>query len=93
MPDGGELNVSAQLQGSKVLFRISDTGAGLVKDTRPWIFNPYFTTKQTGTGLGLAIVHKIVEAHGGTVEVQRTGPDGTTFSLAIPAGVNRGAIL
>ncbi|TKB23733.1 PAS domain-containing sensor histidine kinase [Desulfopila sp. IMCC35006] len=93
MPEGGELNVSAQLQGSNVLLRISDTGAGLLKDTRASIFNPYFTTKQTGTGLGLAIVHKIVEAHGGTIEVERTGPDGTTFSLTIPARVNRGEIL
>ncbi len=90
MPDGGELNVSAQLQGSNVLLRIGDTGAGLPKDARFRIFNPYFTTKQTGTGLGLAIVHKIVEAHGGQVEVEHTGPDGTTFSLSLPAGIDRG---
>ena len=42
MPDGGELNVSAQLQGSKVLFRISDTGTALVKDTQTLDLQPLF---------------------------------------------------
>ena len=82
--------MSGQLQGPNLLLRISDTGTGLPSDAQSRIFNPYFTTKQTGTGLGLAIVYKIVEAHGGTIEVESTGPDGTTFSLCLPAGIDQG---
>jgi len=85
MPNGGELTVSVRLQGKNLLLRISDTGTGLAPEGMMQIFNPYYTTKQTGTGLGLAIVQKIVEAHGGRIEVERTGSDGTTFLLAIPS--------
>lgn len=85
MPNGGELKVSTRLQGQNLLLRITDTGAGLPEDGLSQIFTPYFTTKKTGTGLGLAIVQKIVEAHGGTIEVERTGAGGTTFLLTLPA--------
>jgi len=91
MPDGGELRVFASRRGSNLLLRISDTGTGLPGDAQSRIFNPYFTTKQTGTGLGLAIVSKIVEAHKGTIEVESTGSDGTTFCLGIPAQADRGS--
>ncbi len=84
MPDGGELKVSARVQGKILLLRISDTGTGLPEDGLSQIFNPYFTTKKTGTGLGLAIVQKIVEAHDGTIVVERTGGEGTTFLLSLP---------
>jgi two-component system sensor histidine kinase HydH len=90
MPNGGQLKVSAWLQGKKLSLRISDTGKGLAKEEVSQIFNPYFTTKKTGTGLGLAIVQKIVEAHGGSIEVEKTGGSGTTFLLSIPVERARG---
>ncbi len=85
MPNGGELKVSARLQGKKLLLRVSDTGTGIMEEGLSQVFNPYFTTKKTGTGLGLAIVQKIVEAHSGTIEVEKTGTEGTTFLLSFPA--------
>lgn len=56
--------------------RISDTGIGLPQD-RARLFEPYVTTRDKGTGLGLPIVKKIIEEHGGTLELQDATPDGT----------------
>jgi signal transduction histidine kinase len=63
---------------------INDDGPGLPADQRPRLFQPFFTTKTHGTGLGLAIVKRILEAHGGRVELT-TGPlRGAAFALAVP---------
>lgn len=91
MPDGGSLDVSARSRGAELHLRVRDTGPGLPEGVVERIFDPYYTTKNTGTGLGLAIVHNIVEAHGGAVEVERTGPDGTTFAITLPLSTQRGA--
>ncbi|MGD8915833.1 MAG: ATP-binding protein [Syntrophobacterales bacterium] len=48
------------------------------------MFNPFFTTKDTGTGLGLAMTHKIIQEHGGDIEVDSLVGKGTTFTLTIP---------
>jgi signal transduction histidine kinase len=50
----------------------------------PRLFEPFFTTKKHGSGLGLPISRKIVEAHGGKIEVQRIQPHGTLFTLQLP---------
>src|SRR5213079_1614968 len=49
------------------------------------LFIPFYTTKQKGTGLGLAISHRIVNQHGGTIEVRSTLGQGSTFSVFLPA--------
>jgi two-component system sensor histidine kinase AtoS len=54
------------------------------EETRNKIFDPYFTTKNTGTGLGLAVVQKVVEAHGGTIEVMSRENGGTSFTIFFP---------
>ena len=61
-------NVVDGADGRYAVLRVSDDGAGIDEDTRPHIFEPYFTTKrQEGTGLGLAIVHALVERAGGYI--------------------------
>ncbi len=66
---------------------ISDTGSGIPKDIIDKIFDPFFTTKPVGegTGLGLAICHKIVEEHGGSIDVESETGRGTTFIIRLPA--------
>lgn len=64
---------------------ISDTGRGIKQDDLPHIFDPYFTSKSSGTGLGLAIVLKIVESHGGKIDVESHPGEGTTVTITLPS--------
>jgi len=63
---------------------VSDRGAGIDPEQLPHIFEPFFTTKEKGTGLGLATVHRIVQDHGGTIEVSSAAGQGTTFTISLP---------
>jgi signal transduction histidine kinase len=63
--------------------RVTDTGPGISDDIRERMFNPFFTTRAEGTGLGLAIVHRIVDAHGGRLDVESSSA-GTTVTVALP---------
>jgi len=77
---------SALLDAAHVAVEVADNGAGIPADVLPKIFDPFFTTKAVGkgTGLGLAICYKIVENHGGKLEVQSEIGVGTRFVLVLP---------
>ncbi|MCM2332935.1 MAG: ATP-binding protein [Anaeromyxobacteraceae bacterium] len=64
---------------------VEDSGPGLTVEARDKIFEPFFTTKPTGTGLGLAVSLGIVQAHGGTLEVDSPPGAGATFTIRLPA--------
>jgi signal transduction histidine kinase len=84
---GGEVLVGAERQkgpdGGQGSFRIlvKDEGPGMSEEVRAQLFHPFFTTKSDGTGLGLSIVHRIVEEHGGSVEVSSAPGSGTVFTI------------
>jgi two-component system sensor histidine kinase HydH len=86
MKDGGtmEVTVARDEDWKQTKVTISDNGPGIDPADQERVFDPYFTTKPTGTGLGLAIVHKIVEAHGGDVQVKSNPGKGTTVTLILP---------
>ena len=86
MNAGGELGVKTGVRedGKSIEIQVSDTGCGIAKDDLTKIFDPYYTTKTAGTGLGLAIAHNIVEAMGGTINVESRLGKGTTFRLILP---------
>jgi PAS domain S-box-containing protein len=63
---------------------VTDNGAGVSAEHRDKIFLPFFTTKPTGTGLGMAIVKKIMDLHGGEIEIESVPGRGTTVRLLIP---------
>jgi two-component system sensor histidine kinase HydH len=85
MENGGSLTVkSAAGEAKKVNIVVSDTGRGISPEQIKKIFDPYYTTKSKGTGLGLAIVQKIIEAHGGKIEVNSAIDKGTSFLISIP---------
>jgi two-component system nitrogen regulation sensor histidine kinase NtrY len=66
----GSIKVSAARDGDDIVIDIVDNGIGLPKENRSRLLEPYVTTREKGTGLGLAIVGRIVEEHGGTIELR-----------------------
>ena len=70
VPEGHspEIRIESQIEGDSAVIRISDNGIGLPED-RTRLFEPYVTTREKGTGLGLPIVKKIIEEHGGSLEL------------------------
>ena len=92
MPDGGTLEILTTRRrrsrlgyGQFAEVRFRDTGIGIPRDKLKKLFIPFYTTKQKGTGLGLAISHRIINQHGGTIEVRSTLGQGSTFSVFLPA--------
>lgn len=80
------LRFTGSIESGCACLRIRDTGHGITAENLGRIFDPFFTTKsvQQGTGLGLSICFSIVQQHGGTIEVESSGPDGTTFLICLP---------
>jgi signal transduction histidine kinase len=84
MPEGGTLTIGTETTDGQLRIRFTDTGQGIPQENLERIFNPFFTTRQEGTGLGLAITHRIVQGHGGRIEVQSRLGAGTTFTVVLP---------
>lgn len=87
LADGGEIRVETGLTPDRpgwVRMAVVDTGPGISPELRPKIFVPFFTTKEDGTGLGLAVSYRIVEDHGGRLDVSSTPGAGTTFTVLLP---------
>ncbi|WP_143145659.1 sensor histidine kinase NtrY-like [Devosia enhydra] len=85
------ITVDAQPQDTHVRVSICDNGKGWPKENRQRLLEPYITTREKGTGLGLAIVAKIIEQHGGRVELVDAEPDeagriGACFAFTLPRG-------
>ena len=72
------------MAGSEVWVRVADNGLGIEDDARDQIFDPFYTSREEGTGLGLALCRKIVDNHGGSIEVETAAGDGTEFVLVFP---------
>lgn len=77
--------LEASADGEALLtLEVEDSGCGIAPDKMQDIFSPYYTTKARGTGLGLSIVHKIVEAHGGVIEVKNGEGGGCVMVVRLP---------
>jgi signal transduction histidine kinase len=85
MPNGGELTIQAALEPGGISLSLIDTGKGMTAEVLAKVFQPFFTTRPGGNGLGLATTRKIIEAHGGRIEVQSEPGRGTKFTLHLPA--------
>lgn len=70
--------------GRAAVVRLTDTGQGIPDSALDKVFEPFFTTKEEGSGLGLSIAVRIVEEHGGWLDVSSTEGEGTTFVLVLP---------
>ena len=81
--EGDAVRVEGGHEGERYVVRVHDAGPGIPTEVQERIFEPFFTTREQGTGLGLPLTRKIVEAHGGTLEVSSV-PGATCFSLRLP---------
>jgi PAS domain S-box-containing protein len=88
MPDGGSLTVSADRSGTMASVRVADTGCGIANAEIGQIFDPFYSTLPAGkgTGLGLSICYRVIQQHGGSIEVESAPGRGTTFMVKLPAG-------
>jgi signal transduction histidine kinase len=92
MPQGGTLQISTSIRrstrrGAAAAFleiRFRDDGVGIPPADLRNLFIPFFTTKEKGTGLGLPISQRIIENHGGTIEVRSQPGSGSTFTVLLP---------
>jgi two-component system, NtrC family, sensor histidine kinase KinB len=84
---GGKISITAQAEEQMVRFTVTDTGSGIPNQFLQRIFEQFFRVpdqkNETGTGLGLAIAKEIVEAHGGTINVESQEGQGATFSFTL----------
>lgn len=84
MPEGGELWVNVDATAQEAILKVSDTGIGIPAENLNKIFSPFFTTRPDGHGFGLTEVHKIVQAHGGQIDVESEVGNGTIFTIRLP---------
>lgn len=85
MPEGGELSFSTNINGSKVLISIADTGIGISEELCEKIFEPFFTTKYgKGIGLGLSTAYAIINEHKGAISVRSAAGKGAEFNIKLP---------
>ena len=85
MCHGGCLSIEVFEKNTRVIVRVSDSGSGIAEDVLPSIFEPFFSTKNRGTGMGLPVAQRIARMYEGSMEVELTSPEGTTFRLEFPA--------
>src|SRR5579862_2271173 len=83
--DSGKIDVGLRRQGENLEIRIADNGPGIADAVRGRLFEPFVSHgKENGTGMGLTVVQKILQDHGGDVDVEQTSTSGTTFRINIP---------
>lgn len=86
-PEGGRVEVGCEGEDERLRFWVRDTGPGISAEELPRLFDPFWQAKRTarlGTGLGLPISKALIEAHGGTIDVESTPGEGTVFYFTVP---------
>ncbi|OAT73729.1 cache domain-containing protein [Parageobacillus thermoglucosidasius] len=89
MPNGGILRIEAKQRLDSILICIADEGCGIPKERMAKLGEPFYSTKEKGTGLGLMVSFKIVEAHGGKMNIYSEEGKGTTVCLLFPISSKR----
>jgi len=88
---GGKIILRVTGEGGNAVIRVTDFGVGISEKDLPYIFEPFYTTKEMskGTGLGLSVVYGIINLHKGKIEVEETSSKGTTFKISLPVNLNK----
>jgi two-component system CheB/CheR fusion protein len=81
----GAIRVDISRHGGEWTMTMADTGPGMPPDVKERVFEPFFTTRSRGTGLGLPIARRVVEAHGGRIDIETPPGGGTVVLMSLPA--------
>lgn len=84
MPGGGQIMIAVRDGAEHVTLQVTDTGEGMTEEVRANAFQPYFSTKKAGTGLGLPTSRRIIEQHGGSIDLASEVGKGTQFTIVLP---------
>jgi PAS domain S-box-containing protein len=84
MPEGGKLTITSHQSSNSLELCFKDTGVGIPADVQAKLWKPLVTTKAKGMGFGLAICKRVVDAHGGKIQVQSIVGEGSTFIVTLP---------
>ncbi|MGO0063207.1 ATP-binding protein [Brevibacillus fluminis] len=84
MPDGGTLTIESTQDADKLFIAVTDTGIGMSPEQMTRIFEPFYSDKDDGTGLGLPITMRMIQNHGGDLQVKSEVGKGTTFTIILP---------
>ncbi len=84
MNEEGKLVIKGENKNDQVLITINDNGSGISPENMRKLFEPLFTTKPRGVGLGLSISKSIIEANGGSIEVESEEGEGSIFKVKLP---------
>jgi signal transduction histidine kinase len=89
-PTGSAVRVEVGAEDGTATIRVIDAGAGIAPDDLPYVFERFYradrsrATGRGGSGIGLTVARELIAANGGTIEVERTGADGTVFRIQLP---------
>jgi two-component system sensor histidine kinase PilS (NtrC family) len=92
MPNGGTLRVTTGIAGDRYNIVFNDNGRGMTDADQRRLFQPFRTNFPSGTGLGMAISYRIVQEHGGRIEVISHEGAGTSITISLPASAMRNAV-
>lgn len=84
MPEGGQLGIKGRLEGEVYRLEVSDTGRGMTEDEKARLFQPFKSFFDGGVGLGMAIVYRIIEEHGGSIQVNSEPGKGSRILIELP---------
>jgi signal transduction histidine kinase len=84
MPKGGRLEIKSKKTDNSLQITFRDTGVGIPRKNLSKLFTPLFTTKAKGVGMGLAICKRIINAHGGSINIKSEEGQGTLVTVTIP---------
>lgn len=84
MSHGGHLAIEVFEKDNRIVVRVSDSGAGIADEILPDIFEPFFSTKGRGAGMGLPVARRIAHLYEGSMKVESSSSEGTTFRLELP---------
>ena len=93
MEDGGALSIVLSTAGDFLAVSFRDSGSGIAREDLGRVFEPFHTTKRKGSGLGLMIIQRIVQEHGGQIELLSEQGQGTDFTILLPLAQERARLL